>query len=364
MLKPQPLGPIPEETLNLGHTLLDEDNLYRKIGDEYAELIKDEDFASMYSNTGQAAYSPARLSLVTVLRAMEHLSDRVALRMVRTRIDWKYALHLPLEDDGFDASVLSEFRSRLVNNQAERKFFDALLEKLKEIRNAQRTRLTTHRCLDDRGRDTRAESSRTGDGDDASGDRLAGEVRSEVGEAATDLPVNADFEAGFADQPEGVAANVSLAVETGVAGLSIEDRTGKELYPLPLAIARIRAAREAISKSGHDVLLIGRTEGLLIGKTNLDEAIERLVAYSDAGADVLYAPDAKELADIKAIVDAVAPEPVNVLLLGSDMNIADLAAAGVRRIRVGSAFARAAWAGFEEAARSVRDEGRLPAAKG
>jgi transposase len=132
MLKPQPLGPIPEETLNLGHTLLDEDNLYRKIGDEYAELIKDEDFASMYSNTGQPAYSPARLSLVTVLQAMEHLSDRVALRMVRTRIDWKYARRLPLEDDGFDASVLSEFRSRLVNNQAERKFFDALLEKLKE----------------------------------------------------------------------------------------------------------------------------------------------------------------------------------------------------------------------------------------
>jgi 2-methylisocitrate lyase-like PEP mutase family enzyme len=182
--------------------------------------------------------------------------------------------------------------------------------------------------------------------------------------AATDLPVNADFEAGFADQPEGVAANVSLAVETGVAGLSIEDRTGKELYPLPLAVERIRAAREAISKSGHDVLLVGRTEGLLIGKTSLDEAIERLVAYSDAGADVLYAPGAKELGDIKAIVDAVAPKPVNVLLLGSDMNVSDLAAAGVRRISVGAAFARAAWTGFEEAARSVRDEGRLPAARG
>jgi transposase len=132
MLKPQPLGPIPEETLNLGHRLLDEDNLYRKIGDEYAELVKDEDFASMYSNTGQPGYSPARLSLVLVLEAMEHLSDRVAVQMVRTRIDWKYALHLPLEDDGFDASILSEFRSRLVQNQAERKFFDALLEKLKE----------------------------------------------------------------------------------------------------------------------------------------------------------------------------------------------------------------------------------------
>ncbi len=182
--------------------------------------------------------------------------------------------------------------------------------------------------------------------------------------SATDLPVNADFEAGFADQPEGVAANVSLAVETGVAGLSIEDRTGKELYPRPLAVERIRAAREAISKTGHDVLLIGRTEGLLIGKTNMDEVIERLVAYSNAGADVLYAPGAKELADIKAIVDAVAPKPVNVLLLGSDMNVADLAAVGVRRISVGSQFARAAWAGFEEAARSVRDEGRLPAARG
>ena len=181
---------------------------------------------------------------------------------------------------------------------------------------------------------------------------------------ATDLPVNADFEAGFADQPEGVAANVSLAIATGVAGLSIEDRTGKELYPLSLAVARIRAAREAINKSGHDVLLVGRTEGLLIGKTSLDEVIERLVAYSDAGADVLYAPGVKELADIKAIVEEIAPKPVNVLLLGSEMNVADLAAAGVRRISVGSQFARAAWAGFEEAARSVRDEGRLPAAKG
>lgn len=181
--------------------------------------------------------------------------------------------------------------------------------------------------------------------------------------AATDLPVNADFEAGFADQPEGVAANVSLAIETGVAGLSIEDRTGKELYPMPLAVERIRAAREAITRSGQDVLLVGRTEGLLTGTTNLDEAIARLVAYSNAGADVLYAPFVKELADIKAIVDAVAPKPVNVLLLGAEMNVAHLAAAGVRRISVGSAFARAAWAGFEDAARSVLNEGHLPAAR-
>jgi 2-methylisocitrate lyase-like PEP mutase family enzyme len=177
--------------------------------------------------------------------------------------------------------------------------------------------------------------------------------------AATDLPVNADFEAGFADQPEEVAANVRLAVETGVAGLSIEDRTGRDLYPMPLAVARIQAAREAIGKTGQDVLLVGRAEGLLVGKAGVDEVIERLVAYSQAGADVLYAPGIKDLADIKAIVEAVAPKPVNVLLL--DMNVADLAAAGVRRISVGSAFARAAWAGFDEAALAVRDEGHLPA---
>ena len=180
--------------------------------------------------------------------------------------------------------------------------------------------------------------------------------------AATDLPINADFEAGFADQPDGVAANVRLAVETGVAGLSIEDRTGRELYPMSLAVERIQAAREAIARSGQDVLLIGRTEGLLIGRASLDEAIERLVAYSNAGADVLYAPGIKDPDGVTEIVAAVAPKPVNVLLL--DMNVADLAQAGVRRISLGSALAAAAWAGFEKAALSVRDEGRLPAARG
>lgn len=180
--------------------------------------------------------------------------------------------------------------------------------------------------------------------------------------AATDLPVNADFEAGFADQPEGVAANVRRAVETGVAGLSIEDRTGRDLYPLSLAVARIEAAREAIKGSGQDVLLVGRTEGLLIGKAGLDEAIERLVAYANAGADVLYAPGIKDLAGIKLMVEAVAPRPLNVLLL--NLNVADLAAAGVRRTSLGSAFAAAAWAGFEKAALSVRDEGQLPAVNG
>jgi 2-methylisocitrate lyase-like PEP mutase family enzyme len=180
--------------------------------------------------------------------------------------------------------------------------------------------------------------------------------------AATDLPVNADFEAGFADKPDGVAANVRLAVETGIAGLSIEDRADGGLYPMSLAVERIQAAREAINESRQDVLLVGRAEGLLMGQTSLDEAIERLVAYSNAGADVLYAPGIRDLAGIKDIVDAVAPKPVNALLL--DMNVADLAAAGVRRISIGSAFAAAARAGFEKAALAVRDEGRLPAARG
>jgi transposase len=130
-LKPKPVGPIPEDTLKLGQQLLSETDLMRQIGDKYANLVKDEDFASMYSVTGQPGLSPARLALVSVLQAMEHISDRQARAMVRTRIDWKYALHLPLSYGGFDASVLSEFRDRLVNNEAQRKIFDALLERLK-----------------------------------------------------------------------------------------------------------------------------------------------------------------------------------------------------------------------------------------
>jgi 2-methylisocitrate lyase-like PEP mutase family enzyme len=177
---------------------------------------------------------------------------------------------------------------------------------------------------------------------------------------ATDLPINADFEAGFADEPEGVAENVALAVGTGVAGLSIEDRTGRDLYPSSLAIERIRAARESIDRTGQDVLLVGRSEGFLIGRTDLDETIRRLVAYADAGADCLYAPGVRDLGAIGAIVSAVTPRPVNVLLLGGGMSVGDLAAAGVRRVSIGGTFARAAWAAFDEAARSVRDAGRLP----
>jgi 2-methylisocitrate lyase-like PEP mutase family enzyme len=177
--------------------------------------------------------------------------------------------------------------------------------------------------------------------------------------AATELPVNADFEAGFADQPEGVAANVLLAVDTGVAGLSIEDRTGQDLYPLPLAVERIHAARKAIDQSSQNVMLVGRTEGLLIGKPSLKEVTERLVAYADAGADCLYAPGVEDLSAIQAIVSAVTPRPVNVLLRRGT-SIAELAAVGVRRVSVGSALAAAAWAAFDQAALSVRDAGRLP----
>jgi 2-methylisocitrate lyase-like PEP mutase family enzyme len=179
--------------------------------------------------------------------------------------------------------------------------------------------------------------------------------------AATDLPINADFEAGYADRPEDVATNVALAVATGVAGLSIEDRIGTDLYPRSLAIERVQAAREAINKTGHDVLLVGRTEGFLIGRNDVDETIDRLLAYAAAGADVLYPPRVLDLPTIKTIVEAVAPTPVNILLSTPEMKVAELAAVGVRRISVGGRLASYAWAAFDKAALSVRDEGHLPA---
>jgi 2-methylisocitrate lyase-like PEP mutase family enzyme len=174
---------------------------------------------------------------------------------------------------------------------------------------------------------------------------------------STDLPVNADFEAGFADGPREVAANVRLACDTGVAGLSIEDRTGRELYPLPLAVERIRASREAIDQAGVDVVLVGRSEGFLVGRSDIGATIERLAAYADAGADCLYAPGIQDPAHIEAVVAAVAPKPVNVLLMG--MRVADLASQGVRRISVGGALARAAWAGFDQAAERLREQAAL-----
>ena len=178
--------------------------------------------------------------------------------------------------------------------------------------------------------------------------------------AATDLPVNADFEGGYADDPDGVAANVTRAVATGVAGISIEDITGSELYPMTLAVERIQAARAAIDATGQDVLLVGRSEGYRVGRTKVDDTIERLVAFSAAGADVLYPPWVVDLGEIRAIVEAVAPKPVSILLHHAGINVADLAAVGVRRMSVGARFASIAWAAFDKAALSVRDEGHLP----
>ncbi len=134
--------------------------------------------------------------------------------------------------------------------------------------------------------------------------------------SATDLPVNADFEDGFAEAPEAVAANVSRAIETGIAGLSIEDRAGRALHPFDLAVERVAAARRAIDASGEDVVLVARTEGFLVGLTDLAPTLRRMVAMADAGADCLYAPGLHESEHISALVSAVAPKPVNVLLWG------------------------------------------------
>jgi len=175
-----------------------------------------------------------------------------------------------------------------------------------------------------------------------------------------DLPVNADFEAGFADDPDGVARNVTLAVETGVAGLSIEDRTGTELYEKGLAVERIRAARMAIDATGEQVVLVARTEGFLMGRPDLAAAIDRLVAFAEAGADCLYAPGVRALADIRQIVQAVAPKPVNILLSTTDATVAELAEAGVRRVSVGGSLAAQAWKAFDAAAEMLAREGRLP----
>ncbi|MBV8101514.1 MAG: isocitrate lyase/phosphoenolpyruvate mutase family protein [Verrucomicrobia bacterium] len=178
--------------------------------------------------------------------------------------------------------------------------------------------------------------------------------------AATDLPVNADFEAGFADEPEEVAANVTLALDAGVAGLSIEDRTGRSLYEPRLAVDRIKAARKAITNSGEDVILVARSEGFLIGRTDLAATIERVVAYADAGADCLYAPGIKDIAAIAELVSAVAPKPVNALLLGPEMHVAGLADVGVRRVSTGGGLAAAAWTGFDNALQLLIEKGTLP----
>ena len=183
---------------------------------------------------------------------------------------------------------------------------------------------------------------------------------------ATPLPVNADFQSGYADEPEGVARNVLLCVATGVAGLSIEDNTGKSdapLYEKRLAVERIRAARRAIDASGIPVVLTGRCEAWLVGESDpLGVVLDRLVSYAEAGADCLYAPGVTKPAEIEQIVKAVAPKPVNVLVHGpSALSVSDLAALGVRRISVGSALARVAWGAFIRAARSIQTTGKFDA---
>lgn len=181
--------------------------------------------------------------------------------------------------------------------------------------------------------------------------------------AAADIPLNADFENGFAHEPDAVADNVRLCIDTGVAGLSIEDFTGDEsapLYDFDKAVARMRAARQAIDKSGADVLLTGRAEGFLHGRPDLGDAIRRLTAFAEAGADCLYVPGIKEREQIEAVVQAVAPKPVNLLMsFAGGFTVADIAAMGVRRISVGGTLARVAMDAFVKAAREIAQDGKF-----
>ena len=181
--------------------------------------------------------------------------------------------------------------------------------------------------------------------------------------AATDLPVNADFEGGFATDAAGVGESVRLAVETGVAGLSIEDSTGdaaRPLFDLGVAVERMTAARRAIDGAGGDTLLVGRAECFLVGRPDLAETIARLKAYAGAGADCLYAPGLKTREQIAAVVAAVAPKPVNLLIgSASELTLAEIEALGVRRVSVGGALARSAWGGFMRAAKLIAEEGRF-----
>jgi 2-methylisocitrate lyase-like PEP mutase family enzyme len=177
---------------------------------------------------------------------------------------------------------------------------------------------------------------------------------------AVGVPVNADFEGGFAADPEEVAANVKLAAATGIAGLSIEDSTGdagEPLFSFELAVERIRAAREAIDESGTGVLLTGRSEGFVVGRPDLEETIRRLRAYAEAGADCLYAPRIETADEISAIVAAVAPKPVNLLANAPFVTVAEAASLGVRRVSTGGTLARTAWAGFLAAAQEIASEG-------
>jgi 2-methylisocitrate lyase-like PEP mutase family enzyme len=177
---------------------------------------------------------------------------------------------------------------------------------------------------------------------------------------AVDVPVNADFEGGHAVEPDRVGEHVGLAVRTGIAGLSIEDASGHPgdpLLDLDLAVARIAAARQAIDASGTGVVLTGRSEGFVVGRPDLDETVRRLVAYAEAGADCLYAPRIDQVDQVRAIVAAVAPRPVNLLVNKPFTTVTEAAALGVRRISVGGTMARTAWGGFLAAAREIAESG-------
>ncbi len=175
----------------------------------------------------------------------------------------------------------------------------------------------------------------------------------------TELPINADFGAGFADSAEGVAANVARCIETGVAGLSIEDRDGHGFYPVAVAVQRLRAARSAIDRSGQDVMLIGRCEAYLTPRLSLDEVIARLKAYGEAGADCLYAPGLTDLDAIAKVVAAV-DKPVNANLTATGLSVDDMARVGVRRVSVGAALANATYTAFDGFVERLKTEGRLP----
>jgi 2-methylisocitrate lyase-like PEP mutase family enzyme len=177
---------------------------------------------------------------------------------------------------------------------------------------------------------------------------------------AVDLPVNADFEGGFAHKPEKVAVNVARAVKTGISGLSIEDSTGdaaKPLYERAFAIERIKAARAAVDADNSGVLLVGRCEGFLVGQTDLSMVIDRLQAYAEAGADCLYAPGIRAKEQIATLVKSVHPKPVNILVGSPGLTVAELADLGVRRISIGGSLARAAWGGFMRASREIAEKG-------
>ena len=196
-------------------------------------------------------------------------------------------------------------------------------------------------------------------------DEVLGHLRAVV--EAVSVPVNADFEGGYAVDPTGVAENVTLAAHTGISGLSIEDSSGdphEPLFPFDLAVERVAAARQAIDESGTGIILTGRSEGFVVGRPDIEETIRRLRAFSAAGADCLYAPRISHVDHVVAIVEAVAPKPVNLLINSPFTTVAEAASLGVRRISVGGTLARTAWAGFLNASKEIADSGTFSAFEG